>query len=69
MAWNEETRLTVPKTKFEFSDDFEKHKHALSNGPMHKAMRSSDRNLTHFISRLFLFRTDPSQRNAIFSKS
>ena len=39
MAWNEETRLTAPKTKFEFFDDFERQKHALSNGPMHKAVR------------------------------
>ena len=34
VAWNEETRLTAPKTKFEFFDDFERQKHALSNGPM-----------------------------------
>ena len=40
MAWNKETRLTAPKTKFEFFDDFERQKHALSNGPMHKAVRS-----------------------------
>ena len=40
VAWNEETRLTAPKTKFEFFHDFERQKHALSNGPMHKAVRS-----------------------------
>ena len=40
MAWNEETRLTAPKTKFEFFDDFERHKNALSNGHMPKAVRS-----------------------------
>ena len=40
MVWNEETRLAAPKTKFEFFDDFERQKHALSNGLMHKAVRS-----------------------------
>ena len=40
VAWNEETRLTAPKMKFEFLDDFQSHKHDLSNGPMHKAVRS-----------------------------
>ena len=40
VAWNKETRLTALKTKFEFFDDFERQKHALSNGPMHKAVRS-----------------------------
>ena len=40
MAWNEETRPTAPKTKFELFDDFERQKLALSNGPMNKAVRS-----------------------------
>ena len=34
------TRLRAPKMKFKFFDDFERQKHALSNGPMHKAVRS-----------------------------
>ena len=28
VAWNEGTRLQVPKTKYEFFDDFERQKHA-----------------------------------------
>ena len=52
VAWNEETRLRAPKTKFEFFDDFERQKHALSNGPMHKAVRSKVTEIGYRIIRI-----------------
>ena len=60
MAWNEETWLTAPKTKFEFFDDFERQKHVQSNGPMHKAVPVSEKRdfLEKFkgaVSRVFSF--------------